>query len=55
MKAFISYQDGKETVEGIFELTRQTDNFIEIESNSNKITLPYHRVNKIKVKGGNKE
>jgi uncharacterized protein (UPF0248 family) len=50
MRAFISYQDGNKTVEGSFDLINKTDSYIEIQSNENTILIPYHRINKIKMK-----
>jgi sporulation protein YlmC with PRC-barrel domain len=53
MKAFISYEEKGETIEGIFELVEQTNNYIKIKSNKNIIIIPYHKINKIKLKNGN--
>lgn len=50
MKAFISYKEGKETIEGIFELVEQTPNYIKFRSKDNIITVPYHKINKVKIK-----
>ncbi len=48
-KVFISYidDDGSE-VKGYFNLIEETQSFVKIKSDSNIITLPYHRINKIK-------
>ena len=48
-KVFISYidDDGSE-VKGYFDLIEETQSFVKIKSDSNIITLPYHRINKIK-------
>lgn len=55
MKAFISYQESGRTVEGMFELLEQTENYVKIKSNDNTIIIPYHKINKVKLKGGNKD
>lgn len=46
---WISYIDdtGLE-VKGFFILLEQTPNYIKIKSGSNILTIPYHRINKIK-------
>lgn len=50
-KVFISYDDNGKKVEGMFELLLQTDQFIKIKSSEgNILILPYHKVNKIKMK-----
>ena len=49
-------EDGK-TIEGIFNLVEQKENYVKIESDHNEITIPYHKINKIKIKkmkGGKK-
>ena len=55
MKEYISYldDDGKR-ISGYFEIVEMTQNYIKIESNRNIILIPYQRVLKIKLKGGNK-
>ncbi len=56
-KAFVSYQEDGETIEGTFNLVEQTTNYIRIESGQNEITIPYHKLNKLKIKkmkGGTK-
>ena len=58
MKAFISYQEEGREISGIFELIEQTNNYIKFTSQKNIITIPYHKVNKVKIqelKGGIKE
>lgn len=52
MKAFISYMDDDREIKGMFDLVEQTPNYIKIKSNNNIITIPYHKVNKVKLKGG---
>jgi hypothetical protein len=50
-KVFISFRDEKNiVVDGYFELIEQTNSYVKIKSNDNIITIPYHRVNKIKEK-----
>jgi len=48
MKTYISYEEKGETIEGIFDLVEQTNNYVKIKSNKNIIIIPYHRINKIK-------
>ena len=50
MKAYISYEENGKTIEGMFELVEQTNNYVKIKSNQNIITIPYHKINKIKTK-----
>jgi len=50
MKAYISYQEDGNEVKGIFELIEQNQNYIKIKSSSNIITIPYHKINKVKFK-----
>ena len=46
---WISYiDDNGLEVKGFFKLVEQNQNFIKIKSGSNILTIPYHRVNKIK-------
>jgi len=53
MKVFISFQDEKdETIEGYFELVEQSINYVKINTGKNIITIPYHKLNK--MKGGKK-
>ena len=48
-KVFVSYRDDNENdVNGYFELVEETKEFIKIKSGINIITLPYHRIKKIK-------
>jgi hypothetical protein len=54
-KVFISFQDeNNKKIEGYFELIDKTINYIKIKSYDNLLTIPYHRINKIKenMKGG---
>jgi hypothetical protein len=48
-EVWISYiDDSGFEVKGFFMLVEQTLNFIKIKSGSNILTIPYHKVNKIK-------
>ncbi len=48
-KVFISFKDDDDSeVKGYFDLVEEGKEFIKIRSDSNIITLPYHRINKIK-------
>ena len=48
-KVFVSYKDDNdENVNGYFELVEETKEYIKIKSENNIITLPYHRIKKIK-------
>lgn len=50
-EVWISYiNDDGETVEGFFILIEQTLNYVKIKSGLNVITIPYHKINKIKEK-----
>ena len=44
--------DGSER-SGFFELIEQTINYVKIKSGSNILTIPYHRINKIKERVNN--
>ena len=48
---WVSYVDdtGQE-VKGFFILIEQNHSYIKIKSGSNILTIPYHRINKIKEK-----
>jgi len=50
---WISYinDDGVE-IKGFFVLVEQTLNYIKIKSGTNILTIPYHKINKIKEKYG---
>ena len=51
IRKYVSYKDddSKETiVQGYFDVLNETEQFIEIISNQNKLKIPYHRVLKIK-------
>jgi len=51
---WISYiDDSGLEVKGFFVLVEQTLNFIKIKSGSNILTIPYHKVNKIKERAEN--
>ena len=55
MKTYVSFiDDNDEKVSGYFEMLEQNPNFIKIQSGKNIIIIPYHRVLKIKMKGGYK-
>jgi len=49
-QVFVDYQDEGKNVKGTFELIEQKDNYIRIRSNENIITIPYHKINKLKEK-----
>ena len=50
---WISYVDDTGVVvAGFFTLIEQNLNFVKIKSGSNILTIPYHRINKIKEKNG---
>lgn len=59
MKIWISYlDDNNKRITGFFERISESNNFIKLKSNSNIITIPYHRILKVKediqMKGGKK-
>lgn len=46
---WISYiDDSGLEVKGFFILIEQNSNYVKIKSGSNILTIPYHRINKIK-------
>jgi len=48
-EVWISYMDDNSLeVNGFFILIEQNHNYIKIKSGSNVLTIPYHRINKIK-------
>ncbi len=48
-KVFVSFiNDDGRLREGYFDLVEQTENYIKIKSGSNIITIPYHKLNKMK-------
>ena len=54
---WISFQDENDLrIEGFFLLVEESKNYIKIKSNKNILTIPYHKINKIKqdLKGGDK-
>ena len=53
-KVWISFQDEGREIKGYFDLVEQTDSYVKIQSKENIILIPYHRINKIKLKGGSK-
>lgn len=53
-EVWISYiDDSGLEVKGFFVLIEQTQNYVKIKSGSNILTLPYHKINKIKERGEN--
>ena len=40
--------DNEEKVQGFFKLLEQTTNYLKLISGKNIITIPYHRLNKLK-------
>ena len=54
MKVFVEYQDDKKIVKGMFDLIEQTSNYVKIKSGKNILTIPFHKINKMKqsLKGG---
>lgn len=56
-KIWISFQDeNNEKIEGYFDLMQESINYIKIRTQNNILTIPYHKINKIKrnLKGGDK-
>lgn len=51
-KIWISYNDNGKRIEGYFYLVEQKEAYVKIMSNKNVITIPFHKINKIKQKGG---
>lgn len=48
-KIFVSYKDEKnKVVKGYFEEVEQTANYLKIKTDKNELTIPYHRILKIK-------
>lgn len=48
-KAFVSYlDDNDQIVNGYFEIVDRKDGYLIIKSGKNKISIPNHRVKKIK-------
>lgn len=48
-EVWISYiNDDGETIQGFFKLVEQTANYVKVKSGSNILTIPYHKINKIK-------
>jgi len=50
-QVWISYinDDGAE-VKGFFELIEQTLNFVKIKSGQNILIIPFHKINKVKMR-----
>lgn len=53
MEAWISYNEDGKKVEGFFELLEQTSNFVKLRTGRNILIIPYHQINKIKMKDNN--
>lgn len=53
MEAWISYNEDGKKVEGFFELLEQTCNFVKLRTGRNILIIPYHQINKIKMKDDN--
>jgi len=51
-EVWISFIDGGRVVEGFFVLIEETQQYVKIKSGSNILTIPYHKINKIKKRGG---
>jgi len=52
MKAHISFLDEKnETITGWFEIIEQNSSYIKFRTSTNTLTIPIHRILKIKEKG----
>jgi hypothetical protein len=50
MRGYVSYQDEDgNTIKGNFEVVEQTDTHIKIESGRNVLTIPMHKVNRVKI------
>ena len=49
-KVYIDYNDEGKNVKGYFDLIEQTANYVKIKSNENVLTIPYHKINKLKEK-----
>lgn len=50
-KIWISFVDDTgDIVSGFFTLIKQEANYVKIQSGSNILTIPYHKINKIKEK-----
>lgn len=48
-EVWISYiDDTEQIVSGFVILLEQTDTFVKIKTNKNILTIPFHRINKIK-------
>ena len=48
-EVWISFiNDNGEIVQGFFILIEQTANYVKIKSGSNVLTIPFHKINKIK-------
>lgn len=48
-RRFVSYKnDDDKVISGYFELVEECENYIKIKSGGNIITIPYHRILKIK-------
>ena len=55
-KTYISYKDDdNKIIKGYFEIIKETESKVEVKTDNNIITIPFHRILKIKrkLKGGN--
>lgn len=49
VKSFVSYkEDNGKIVRGYFEIKEETINYIKLLSGNNEVTIPYHRLLKLK-------
>lgn len=50
-EVWISYvNDDGQVIQGFFTLIEQNINYVKIKSGSNILTIPFHKINKIKEK-----
>ncbi len=45
---WISYENEGQEITGFFVLIEQTLNYVKIQSGKNILTIPYHKINKMK-------
>jgi len=51
-EVWISYvNDDGATIQGFFILIEESINYVKIKSGSNVLTIPFHKINKIKERG----
>lgn len=54
-KIWVSYMDEVgNKINGYFNLIELSENFIIIRSKKSNLLIPFHKINKIKMKGGSK-